>query len=200
MLGSLGEAVPLPHSVTLSYLISNSSRPPEITLTIPSDSTDLVAPARLELAADAFDTDGEIKRVDFFEVGRKLGVDTNGQDGWHHNLDQLSAATYSFTARALDDSGNTSTSAPITVVVNPPPVNQPPEVRMTMPEEGSVVPVNSIVKIDAQAIDTDGYVEKVEFYTSEEKIGEDNYGGDGWGFEWQAASFGEYCTDCPCDR
>ena len=192
MLGSLGEAVPLPHSVTLSYLISNRSRPPEITLTIPADTTSLVAPAKLELAANAFDNDGEIKRVDFFEVGRKVGVDANGVDGWHYNLEQLSAATYSFTARALDDSGVTSTSAPITVVVNPPPVNQPPEAWISMPEEGAILLANGFIEIQAEARDTDGHVDKVEFYAGEEKIGEDDDGSDGWGIEWQADLFGEY--------
>lgn len=69
-------------------------------------------------------------------------------------------------------------------------INEPPEVTITNPEDGSTVPYNTIdpVPVEADASDIDGSVEKVEFFANGDKIGQDNDGSDGWAIGWHPES------------
>lgn len=69
-------------------------------------------------------------------------------------------------------------------------INEPPEVTITNPEDGSTVPYNGIypVPVEADASDIDGSVEKVEFFANGDKIGQDNDGSDGWAIGWHPES------------
>jgi len=73
-------------------------------------------------------------------------------------------------------------------------INEPPEVTITNPEDGSIVPYNTIdpVPVEADASDIDGSVEKVEFFADGEKIGQDNDGSDGWAIGWHPESDGSF--------
>ena len=64
------------------------------------------------------------------------------------------------------------------------PGNQPPTIVITAPADRTVA-APSVIRIEAQALDTDGSVVKVEFFADEEKIGEDTDGSDGWAIDWR---------------
>ena len=53
-----------------------------------------------------------------------------------YEVEDLPAGTYSFTARALDDSGATKTSEAVTVTVNSSTPNQPPVAVIVTPGGG----------------------------------------------------------------
>jgi hypothetical protein len=76
------------------------------------------------------------------------------------------------TALATDNGGLSTTSAPINItVLQSPPTNQPPVVRIISPANGSVfhAPVN--VPLYAYARDFDGSVTSVEFFAGDNSLG-----------------------------
>jgi hypothetical protein len=71
-------------------------------------------------------------------------------------------------------------TGPISCTVNgvpcpgQPPANQPPEVTLTSPVEGSAVPIPGTAVLAAGASDPDGAVDRVEFYVGDELVGTDS--------------------------
>jgi hypothetical protein len=91
------------------------NQPPSITLTNPVSGTVLSAPATLTLEAEASDRDGSIRQVEFLSGGVPLGTVAESPYSW--TLSDLAAGSYAFTARAVDDLGAITTSAPVQVTV-----------------------------------------------------------------------------------
>jgi len=58
-------------------------------------------------------------------------------------------------------------------------------VKITKPENGAEFYDYETIEIEADASDDDGEVVKVEFFANGNKIGEDNYGSDGWKTNWE---------------
>ncbi|WP_207434174.1 Ig-like domain-containing protein [Sabulibacter ruber] len=96
---------------TVSGLIPNGS--PSISITSPTAGANFNAPASFSIAASATDTDGSITKVEFFQGTTKLGEDLSAPYSFSWN--GVAAGTYSLTAKATDNSGKTTTSAPVTV-------------------------------------------------------------------------------------
>jgi len=107
---------------------------------------------------------------------RWLHSDTN-KDGWVNMMD--------FAMIALD-----------WLRYEPGTSNLPPEVSIIKPHEGDIFPPweseRGIIEIEADAWDSDGSVEWVEFLVNGDVIGEDNNGADGWTTEWQDPAGGNY--------
>ena len=88
---------------------------PEVSLIDEGGGGPYLAPATISLRATASDPDGVITRVDFFSGSTLVGADTTAP--YTLVLSPLGPAVYSFRAAALDNSGNTTSSYPVTVVV-----------------------------------------------------------------------------------
>jgi len=71
-------------------------------------------------------------------------------------------------------------------------INQPPEIVITAPADGTSAMRAETVAVEAEAKDIDGYVVKVEFFANGEKIGQDTDGCDGWAMEWKYGPVGEF--------
>ena len=78
---------------------------PSVTLTQPADGATFTAPATVNLAATASDTDGTVAKVEFFNGATKLGEDTTAP--YSFTWSGVAAGTYTLTARATDDLGGT---------------------------------------------------------------------------------------------
>jgi hypothetical protein len=78
------------------------------------------APATLSLAADATDSDGTIARVEFYANGALIGTDSTAPYGlvW----DAVQGGSYALTAKAVDDGGASTSTAPTAVSVQAAPV------------------------------------------------------------------------------
>jgi Bacterial Ig domain/Calx-beta domain len=150
--------------VASSYLIGNpntaivvihdndtnaSNRPPVVNITSPPNGAIYIAPANITLLAGAFDADGTVSTVEFFEGGNSLGIATNNPisagaaNAFHLNWPNVSAGQYILTAVATDNQGATGTSAPVRVVVKTGPLTNPP-------------PIVSIVATDPIAVENPG--------------------------------------------
>ena len=92
--------------------------PPTVSLTSPAGGASFTAPANITLTASAADTDGTITKVEFFHGGTNLIATLTEEFPYTFNWTNVAAASYTLTAKATDNSGATTTSAPVNITVN----------------------------------------------------------------------------------
>jgi outer membrane protein assembly factor BamB len=101
-----------------------SDRAPSVTMTFPAPGSRFVAPATIPLLAAATDPDGFVARVEFFDgLSNKVGQSTVSP--FRADWANLDVGSYSVWARATDNSGLTTESAPVQFTVENPPANLP---------------------------------------------------------------------------
>ena len=91
----------------------NSS--PTVEIVGPPNVTSLLGPASILLGANAADGDGSVRKVEFFQGATKIGEDTSAP--YSFTWANVPAGTYRLTARATDNMGAVSTSAPLVLTV-----------------------------------------------------------------------------------
>ncbi|WP_224240236.1 Ig-like domain-containing protein [Hyalangium gracile] len=124
---------------------------PQVTLTAPG----AVLGGTAALSAEASDDSG-LKRVLFYAGNDYLGYDPLPPYGLNWNTTLVPDGTYSLTARAVDAAEQSTTSAPVTVIVD----NNAPSVALTAPSSGAVL--SGTATLSASASDQVG-VTSVEF-------------------------------------
>ncbi len=139
---------------------------PTVSVTAPLSGTVATAPiGSIAITASASDADGYITKVEFFTGTTKLGESV--APAYQFTWTVIPAGTYSLTAKATDNCGVATTSAPVVLIAN-----QPPAVSLTGPVAGAVVSAPATLTIAANASDPDGTVANVEFFQNGAKIGE----------------------------
>ena len=88
-----------------------ANQPPSVTLSVGTGAKTLAAPAAIQLTASANDPDGSIARVEFFQSGTAIGIDS--EPPFELSLTDVAAGVYSFTAVATDDRFAATTSDPV---------------------------------------------------------------------------------------
>jgi hypothetical protein len=88
---------------------------PIVSISSPANNATFTAPASILINAAASVSTGTITRVDFFSNGTLLGSATASP--FSFSLANVAAGTYSLTAQAVSSGGQTTTSAPVTVMV-----------------------------------------------------------------------------------
>ncbi|MFZ6012435.1 MAG: Ig-like domain-containing protein [Bacteroidota bacterium] len=96
---------------------TTSNLPPAVSITSPSDGAIFTAPASVTISATASDSDGTVGKVDFYNGGVLLGTDTSSP--YQFTWNNVSNGNYSLTAVATDNGNLTTTSAPVSITVNP---------------------------------------------------------------------------------
>ena len=130
---------------------------PSVAITAPANGAVVAPSGTIALAATASDSDGTIAKVEFYRDGTLIATDTAAP--YTFNDTAVTPGTYSYTAKAYDNNGGTTTSAVVSVRVN-----ALPSVVITTPVGGAVLPPPASVNLVAAASDTDGTIAKVEFY------------------------------------
>jgi len=142
------------------YLLNNSNTPPTVSLMAPKSNATYLAPAaHIKLSAAAADKDGIITKVEFYNGNKLLHTETVFPYGylWRN----VSLGNYTLTAKAYDNNGNITTSAPVHIFVVP---NKPPVVSITKPVNNRSFAAPGYIHLEAAASDTDGRVTNVKFY------------------------------------
>ena len=130
------------------------SQPPAISIYEPLANAAFGINVPFDLSVTATDVDGTIAKVEFFQNGVKIGQQTQSELGhpttyfWQLTAG-LPAGTYTFTARATDNSGATTMSAPITVGVSDNPVVSNPLFIATPDDSARVAAPTAITGIVA---------------------------------------------------
>ncbi|HBC31776.1 MAG TPA: hypothetical protein DC024_11115, partial [Clostridiales bacterium] len=138
---------------------------PQISLDVQPVGSDFMQPADIILSANAFDLDGRITKVLFFNGSKYLGTVKNSP--YHLTVHNLPVGEYQFTARAIDDSGLETESSPVKIKVK----NSEPTVFIKNIKNNQSFTWPTDITIQADAIDQDGTISKVEFYAGNTYIG-----------------------------
>jgi hypothetical protein len=142
--------------------------PPTVSITEPTAQGSVIVntPYTLTATAQATNTPGNITSVKF--LVDNVPLITVSAYPYTATWTPTALGTYTVSAQATDNDGNTSNSAlvTVTVVLQPPPV-----VTLTGPTSGSILTVGSAVTISATASSPDGTIKQVQFYSSGTLIG-----------------------------
>ncbi len=164
--------------------VAPANQPPAVSLTAPAGGTSYTAPAGITLTADASDSDGSIARVDFYNGSTLLGSSTAAPYGF--TWSDVSAGSYSLTAKATDNLGATATSAPVTVTVN----GVAPTVSLTAPAGGATYAAPATVNLAATAAVSGGTISRVDFYNGTALLGSATAAP--YGFTWSNVPAGSF--------
>lgn len=141
---------------------------PEVRIVSPVDGDSYSQPAKIYIMVEATDADGDITKVEFFDDENLIGTDLDYPYAMDWN--NVSCGEYTLTARATDSDGATSVSDPVTINVT----NEVPTISLIGPSEKSLFFDSADITIEAEAKDSDGFIDRVEFYIDGELIGSDH--------------------------
>jgi hypothetical protein len=187
--GSLNRAV--------AYIAYNYTNiPPTVSLVTPTNGSSFLSLPNIEIAANAFDSNGWVTSVEFLANGQRLGVVSNESLGswtaeplvlreshglvlpvWrgnHMNRYQfvwtnVPPGEYGLTAVATDNAGLQLTSAAVNIAVS---TNLPtPQVRIVSPAPGAEFPDLARINIYAAAAEAGGVIKTVEFLADGKTLG-----------------------------
>ncbi|WMJ73330.1 Ig-like domain-containing protein [Cytophagaceae bacterium ABcell3] len=153
----------------VTVVVNRVNVAPEVAIVSPEDNAEFEAGTNIEITAEASDSDGEVVLAEFFSNGDKIGE--ADAEPFTVTWEGVEEGGFELTAVAHDNDGAETTSDVIYVVVNAAPVNEAPEVSITSPEEGAMFALGDDIVITAEASDSDGYVDYVEFYNGNERLG-----------------------------
>ncbi len=163
-------------------LTSPPNAAPSIQLTFPANGATYAVGQALFVAADASDSDGTIRRVEFYETTSQfgplttkfIGADANPpyQIGWTYP----NAQTHTITARVVDDRNAVTTSAPVNVTVQPGspaplPVSLP---ELTNPVDGQRFDPGENITLNAFPAPSSYSTVRIEFYNGTTLIASDS--------------------------
>jgi len=98
-----------------AYTSSGSNAAPTASITNPANGASVPAGSTVSLTANASDSDGTIKWVDFYANGSPLGRDSTAP--YSFDWTNVQAGSYTLTAVATDNLDATGTSSPVTLTV-----------------------------------------------------------------------------------
>jgi hypothetical protein len=162
---SIGE-----YTITGSVPVTVVNQSPSVAITSPTNNASFNAPATIIINANASDADGSIASVEFFNGTQSIGIDNTSP--YSATVNNLTAGNYSFTAKAIDNKGaTTSTSINVTVKNQ---ANALPTVSITSPANNASFNALASFTFSASANDADGTISSVEFLNGSETITSDN--------------------------
>ena len=154
---------------------------PAVSLTAPA--TMYAAPATVNLTATASDAGGSVTKVELFEGSTLLATLTAAP--YTFNWNQVTPGSYTLTAKATDDRGAATTSAPLALSVV---TNQAPIVSLNATP--ATAPEPATIQLIATASDADGSIAKVEFYNGATLLG--TVTGAPYTYSWSNVVKGSY--------
>lgn len=102
-------------AATLSAAGIPTNLAPTISISSPTNNESFAAPANIMLAVDASDSDGTVVRAEFFSGATKLGEVTSAP--FSLTWSNVSAGSYTLTAKATDNGNASTLSNPVSVTV-----------------------------------------------------------------------------------
>lgn len=167
-----------PVSVTVG-----ADTPPNVNLTTPAANQTFVAPANIVLHANASDSGGSIAKVEFFQGATLVGTVTEAP--YSYLWSNVPAGSYTLTAKATDNGGNTTTSGVINISVV---ANQLPTVSVSASPTEATAPAT--IGLSASASDNDGTIAKIEFFQGDTLLG--TVSSAPYAYNWTSVAAGTY--------
>ena len=167
------------------HITVTNNKPPTVKLTSPVDGGTYITSKSIALGANASDVIGTIKMVQFYHGNNLIGTEVNAP--YYRRWYNVPAGDYTITAKATDNNGAVTVSAPVHIHVI---VNQPPTVNITSPVNGASYAGPATFLISANANDVDGTVNTVEFYNGTTLLHTERYSRYEW--TWKDVAPGTY--------
>jgi RHS repeat-associated protein len=146
----------------------------DATLLAPVNGALYTAPAAIALRATATakQKSHPIVRVEFFQGTSRIGSVAGPVRGdqYSFNWTNVPPGTYILRVKATNEKGDTDVSDSVTVTVNPA-LNVLPTVSLMSPAANTIVHAPAAVTVTASASDSDGAIQKVDFYQGTTLIG-----------------------------
>ncbi len=177
----------LPDAEVADFYAAASNMAPHITIVAPLANSTYIAPASMTVTAEASDVDGTLGVVEFYDGTQKIYEDTDGAP-FTFVWENVPAGIHTLTAKASDNLGAKTASAPVEVIVL---VNMPPVVSLVSPLNNSVFTAPAQIGLAAEASDSDGSIASIAFFAGINKIGED-IDGPPFTFNWDNVNAGMY--------
>jgi hypothetical protein len=133
------------------------TQPPLVGIISPVNGTVLTGPTNITITADATDNDGTISRVDFYNISTLIG--SASASPYTALLSSPYGGSYTLMAKATDNMGASTWSAPVSISVQSPPFS----VSITSPAEGAIFTAPANIPINASVFDPNGTVTQVRF-------------------------------------
>ncbi|WP_179225436.1 Ig-like domain-containing protein [Hymenobacter mucosus] len=160
---------------------------PTVSLTSPATEALITTPATVTLSANAADANGSVTKVEFYSGFTLIGTATTAP--YSATWAGVAPGVYTITAKATDNQGVVTTSAPITVFVAAP-NNTPPTATLTAPTASGSFTTPATITLAADAADADGTVYKVDFYNGTTLLGTDFT--SPYTYTWSGVAAGTY--------
>jgi len=151
-------------TATSAAVAINVNAPPTVSITAPAANASFNAPASIAVTAAAADSDGTITKVDFYAGATLIGTATASP--YTIQWTNVAAGSYALTAVATDNSNATTTSSAVAITVN-----AAPTVSITAPVANAIFTAPANITVTATAADTDGAIQKVDFYQGATLVG-----------------------------
>ena len=145
-------------------IVVTSNQRPIVAVTSPVGGSFLPAGSSVTLSATATDPDGAIAAVEFLDGAMSIGIAM--APPYTVAWSGPAAGAHSIVARATDDKGATSDSAPVDIVVG-----ETPKVVVTAPAACSEIDGPLDLTLAADAISTSGTIVSVEFFDGTASVG-----------------------------
>ena len=157
--------------------------PPAVSIASPGSGTASTAPGSFNFTANASDSDGSVTSVQWFANGSAIsGALTSAP--YAFTWSGVSASVFSITAKATDNNGTATTSAPITVVSN-----DTPSATISPTVVNGTAPAN--ITLQASASDSLGGVSSVQYFANGSAISGALTAAP-YTFSWSGAGAGGY--------
>lgn len=137
--------------------------PPMVSIVNPATDTQFTKGAPYSILATATDTNGQIAKVEFYNGANLLSTLTQAPFELKGSTNDVPVGIYTIKAKAYDDQGAVSTSAPVIISVVSA-SNVFPKIAITTPANNTNLMRGAPYSIIAAASDQDGQVTKVAFY------------------------------------
>jgi|GEM_PF-4060695 len=167
-------------------VVANPNQAPTVNITSPVTNASFNAPASITINATAFDADGTITKVEFYNGSTWLASDFTAP--YSYTWNNVPAGVYNITALAIDNQNGTASSTRNNIAVIA--ANTPPTVSLTSPAANASFNAPATVTISANAADANGTVSKVEFFNGTTLLNTDNSAP--YSYSWTGVAAGTY--------
>jgi glucose/arabinose dehydrogenase len=125
------------YTATFTQVQGPVNLPPTVSVSSPQGGAQITVGTATTVSATAADADGSVAQVEFFAGAQSLGTDASSP--FSVQWTPSATGTVSLTARATDNEGAQTTSAPVSVTINPAGGGDqtPPTVNLTAPASGA---------------------------------------------------------------
>jgi RHS repeat-associated protein len=172
----------------LGVICANAVAAPTVSLTAPTNGSLYLAAATFAVKANASAPGVGVNRVEFYANGTLVYTDTTSP--YQFDWSGVPAGSYTLTAKAVDNNGAETTSAPRTVTVSA--ANTSPTVSLTAPADNAryLNPSSVTLSASASGPELNDLLQRVEFYLNGALTG--TVTSAPYSFNWTSPALGTY--------